>query len=112
MNSSLKTVGLLAGVVLLVGGLTYMLQYSVSPNTTGPTPVIPPPPPALTFPVKAVESGTETGAEFEVNSEGHHDFWFHNAENAAVSVGLADKNCACARVELCQLTPEESRRFL
>lgn len=111
MNSYLKTVGLLAVVAVVVGGLTYLLQYTNSPVTGGGGVVGPSGPVAqLTIPLKIVEWGE--AAEFEVNATGHYDFWYHNAENAVMNVGLADKNCVCSQVELCQLTPSEAERFL
>lgn len=111
MNSSLKTVGLLAVVAGIVGGLTYLLHYTSSPATGGGGVVGPVGSASqLTIPVKTVEWGE--AAEFEVNAEGHYDFPYHNAETVPLSVGLVDSNCVCARVELCQLSPEDTRRFL
>src|SRR5262245_3231355 len=42
----------------------------------------------------------------ERNKPGHHDFWFENDSGAPVKVGLVERNCKCAQVEIGVL-PEE-----
>ena len=112
MKSPLYTVGLVAVIVAVVSGLTYMLHYGISPTqTAAPPDPISPGHARLTFITESLEREPGEGGDFELNTKGHHQFTFQNATTAPIRVGLHDKNCTCASVEICLLTPAESQRF-
>jgi hypothetical protein len=115
----------IAILVAVVGGVTFIWQYSGSPK-------VPPPQTGtgaisdelLRFPTRfgvwtaedarrlAEENRMpETVAEFEVHSTGHYDFWFHNPTTAPVEIGLKYKSCTCADVKVGVLTPEGRREM-
>jgi hypothetical protein len=115
MKGSLQKVLLLAVVVLLVGGLTFMRNWTQTVDSTGPeVDLIPKDQKSapvqvkeatVFFPVLAAEGTLAT--DYMVNN--HYDFWFENANDYDVDVGVEKKSCKCSRVEVLNLTPEEER---
>jgi hypothetical protein len=111
MKSWIQTMGLLVVLVAMVSGITFMLHHSFSPIGPGPGPDKQLIPRQVAIPLKVLE-WPEGEGEFEINRERYHLFPFSNPEPVAVNVGFQSGNCACSYVDLCVLSPEETRRFL
>lgn len=101
-------------VVGLVAGVTFVKQYSATtPPVIGPeTGTAASAEGAhLFFPVTTVEWAPSYAAEVEMNMPGHHDFWFANQKPFPVKLGVFQKNCKCAKIEIAMLTKEEAPRY-
>jgi hypothetical protein len=101
-----QTLLLIAVLVILIGGVTFVRNWLRNPptGTDGPQPIL------LdvidvAFPV-AMEH-----REQELNSHGHHDFCFHNRSAEPAEVGVHYQSCKCAKVEVLALTPDEEKGF-
>src|SRR5262249_1158181 len=58
---------------------------------------------ASTFPPRdgrTAEEGPSSGVVSEFGRKAHHDFWFENANDEEVRVGLYSKNCTCSDVQM------------
>lgn len=119
MNSLLRTVGLLGALAVVVGGITFLLQYTTNPTAKsggGGNEVVPPPPPTarVVFPRKVYESQPGVDGEYELGSHGHRDYVFYPTEKEPVYLGLEDLNCTCLgkSIAFCQLSQADTERFL
>jgi hypothetical protein len=92
----------MAVLVILVFGITFMLNYTGDSGEGGPSPQpLPADMDQLVFPIRA--STPEPGRypfELERGNEGHSDFWFYNPNDKPVPVGLNRVACKCSSVEI------------
>jgi hypothetical protein len=103
-------------VVAVIAGITFVSQYQDRPPERPPIPDdtgivkvgIPYP---LEFPVQMWEWEPPSAGEFEIQTPGHHDYWFSNPHDVTVDLGIILKSCKCSSIYVCTLTPEEAKRF-
>jgi len=122
MRSNAQTVLVLFIVAGVIGLATYLKTYDPTPPSLPPLPSpasgpsTDPNVPAvvlskLNFPQEVLEWGPEYSGEFELNFRYHHDFWFHNPNPVAMEIGLAQRSCKCAKVEVCTFDGDEGKRY-
>jgi hypothetical protein len=97
--------------VVMVGGITWVVQYlpSKGPKTTSKAGG-PKKPAAVEFrETQAVwdPKNPEAVAELEYRTNGQYDFPFKNVADGPAELGLLRANCTCSRVEYCLLPAEE-----
>jgi hypothetical protein len=103
-------------IVGLIAGITYVKQFQgdapppaserSGPGKAGQGPIL-----QLDFPVKAKEWDPPSAGEFERKTDGHYDFWFNNPHAQALNLGVKNKSCRCAEVDICVLTDKEKIRY-
>src|SRR5262249_20873289 len=111
---SLRQVSFLIVIFLLVGAVTFMVNYTGTPTTKrgtiGPVPISQ----HLEFfnPFADIPTtGTPDPLDpnqvevIEVNADGHYDFWFRNDRTEPVAVKVQEKTCVCTEVLLAELPP-------
>ena len=91
-------------LALMVGGISFVSVYlgdsSKAPQETEPVVT-----PSLDFPFKSFPREGEKVQTTEVEQVGHQDYWFVNANEQDVLVGLNAKGCTCSEVELTLAPP-------
>ena len=105
MKSQAQVFMLVVAFVVVIGGIAFVRNWIFTqpeevPETSA-TPEVAP----LDFPIKVAEGHPE----YEVHAEGHHDFWFQNANAQAVEIGLDRTSCTCSHVGVRVLTAEEAK---
>src|SRR5262245_38831396 len=111
-----QTVLLLVALVVLVFAVTFASMYvrqdatdtkSTDPDRAGPDML------SLTFRARFYpEPRIETRRQVtEYGKTAYHDFWFENANDEGVAVGLHKKNCTCTSVSVC-IAPDGWRAVL
>jgi len=118
MKSTIQKFILLSVVVLFIGGLTFVRNWTpskeeskeetivddgthgeIKPAAAGPEEA------KVIFPVVALDASQES--EYMVG--GNADFWFQNANDYDVDVGVEAKSCKCSRIEVLNLTDEQEQ---
>src|SRR5688572_5612701 len=101
---------LIAVVVGMVFGLTFLTQYTRAPAerpAVTADPVVAAAPP-LRVPEKVAvwdPANPEYSAEFEKGGKGHYDFWVSNPNPKPITLFLLSKSCTCAEVQLGEVAP-------
>jgi hypothetical protein len=111
MKSRLQTFAFLVVIAAVVGGVTFVRNWT--PSKSGPdgekeiATTTQEDDTRLTFPVAV----TEGLPEFELRAQGRQDFWFQNSYDQDVDLGLQSKSCKCSKIEALILTPDEEKAF-
>lgn len=105
MKSQAQVFMLVVAFMVIIGGIAFVRNFIFTQSeevieTTKPAPEMA----ALDFPIKVAEGHPE----YEVQVEGHHDFWFQNTNDQPVEMGLDRTSCTCSHVGVRVLTPEEA----
>jgi hypothetical protein len=107
----------IVAVVGLVGGITFLKQYQVSPDdqpinrpTNAPegqklTEV------KLNFPETKYAWKVPGDGQFEQRTSGKKDFWFQNDNAVPVKLGLKSKSCKCSEVLVAVVPPAEAKSY-
>lgn len=92
----------LAVLVVLVFGITFFVNYIGDPAGTADLPKTPPGMETqLAFPIRGLPVADGKSAyTIERGAEGQADFWFHNANDKPIPVGLNRLACKCSSVEV------------
>jgi hypothetical protein len=121
MKSLTRVILPIAIVIGMIGGVTFVAQYSGSRPKTGKN-LDPSLDKTLSkhdlliFPVKegkwdAVDEDDKKPtyiAEFEVHTRGHYDFWFFNPNADPVDIKLLSRGCTCSEVSIGQATSPDA----
>jgi hypothetical protein len=101
-----QTVLLVAVLVVLIGGVTFVRNWLRTPDRR---PGAQPKPLLDVIDVPFPISSEYPEQEFQ--SQGYHDFYFQNQSMEGAEVGVETKSCKCAKVEVLTLTPDEQHEF-
>jgi hypothetical protein len=104
MKSQAQVVMLVVAFVVLIGGIAFVRNWIYTKPDDGAEETKTPEVAALDFPVKIAEGHPE----YEVHTDGHHDFSFQNPNPQAIELGLDRTSCTCSHVGVRTLTPEEA----
>ena len=118
MRSTIQKSILLAVVVLLIGGISFVRNWTPSKEKTEEVTLVgddkhveattsaPSAEEAkIIFPVVALDASQES--EYMVG--GNADFWFQNANDYDVDLGVEAKSCKCSRIEVLNLTDDQEQ---
>jgi hypothetical protein len=117
MRSQLQKFGFLVAVIVVVGGVTFLRNSTITKTADTEIPIVggggqgnathPGEDILLTIPDPVVATVRET----ELHGHGQCDFWFENPYEQPVDVGLRSKSCKCSNIECLPLTQEEAKKF-
>jgi hypothetical protein len=125
MRSQLQTFIFLTVLVALVGGVTFLRNWTTTKttdteaasekvlvDTTGNAAKEPAKTPdndtRVNIPGPVVNDGRLSSyPEFEFHGETHFDFWFDSPYGQAIDLGLRSKSCKCSKIEAIPLSAEE-----
>jgi len=111
---SLRQVSFLVVIFLLVGAVTFMVNYTGTPRDkdrpVGPGAVSQHLEffnPFADLPTTGTPDPLDPNQVdvIEVNSDGHYDFWFRNTRNEPVAIKVQEKTCVCTEVLVAELPP-------
>jgi hypothetical protein len=107
------------GIVLAVAAMVFLITFAMNYLGDSTSPSSPTDPdlgkgPALqlTFGPRLVPEESMPPLECEVKKPTSLDFWYHNENDADLTVGLWSKTCKCTNVELYVLPPQAKTRVL
>jgi hypothetical protein len=116
MKSTVQKFILLGVVVFLIGGLSFVRNWTPTKEKSEEVPLVGedtqaetatsqahPEEARVIFPVMALDKSQES--EYMVG--GNEDFWFQNPNDYDVDVGVEAKSCKCSRIEVLNLTNEQ-----
>ncbi len=113
---SVKQIAILTATVVALVVIVTLLKVGLGGRGSeeGPAPTVPQGTPHLTFP-QGTDATTKplvpgrAAPEEEVNTEGHHDFWFTNDKDAPVEVFLTKVSCGrCVSMQVA-LAPRDTQ---
>lgn len=111
MRSQLQTAGFVIVLVLVVGGVAFIRNWTPTKTATQEVEKTVVGNGAkeddtrLTIPYPVAEGLPE----FELHGHGRHDYWFQNPNAFPVDVGLRSKSCKCSKIEAFVAAADEEK---